>query len=199
MKKTYLVLTLFFLVISSVFAQTEKGTWMLGGSAGWSRSSSDYGDGTSKTSSLTFNPDVSYFIVDNVALGLLLPLSFSRNKFAGDSDYDAEYRNTGYGLGPNIRAYFPLNEKWALLAQAGYTFGWQKTKMIYEVAGNEEETENNDTWKAVNVGGGITYFINKSIGVEGILGYQGYKYGDSDYSKNDNVSFTVGLQIYFAK
>jgi opacity protein-like surface antigen len=200
MKKIPLLLPLILLLSLSASAQIEKGTWMLGGSAGLSTSGSDNsGSAKIKNRSFSFGPNVGYFVADKFVLGLKLPISAGRNEVDG-STISSDYRYTSYGFGPNLRYYFPLEEKWSLLAQAGYSFGWQTTKSKYQDgSGIETSSELKNTWNSFNVGGGITYFINKSIGLEGILQYQAYKFDDADYSQNDNIAFTVGLQIYFAK
>jgi hypothetical protein len=203
MKKTPFILLLLFCSAFSALAQTEKGTWMLGGSAGWSKSSSDYefgtGSGKYKNSSLSFSPNIGYFVSDNFALGLSLPIQFFKTEVTGEPLMMNDSRYFSYGFGPSIRYYFPLNEKWALLSTAAYNLGWaiSDTQYFDGVSGMVVDNKSKNDWSGFAVGAGVSYFINKNIGLEGLLQYQGTKHYEND--TDDRLTFKVGFQIYLGK
>ena len=63
MKKKIFVLVLLIMYFTiTVIAQTDKGNWLLGGSAGFS--SSKQGEG--KATSINFSPNAGYFFINNL-------------------------------------------------------------------------------------------------------------------------------------
>ena len=184
----------------ALFSQIEKGTLMLGGSAGFSTSSSEFAlDGGNReytSRSISFSPNVGMFVADRFAIGLTLPIHASQTK-GSSSGYEGS--NTNLGIGPSFRYYFPLADDWALFPELAYVYQSSKTKitaldqntgMLYE-----------ETYKAkssnINLGVGLSYFLNKSIGLEGILDYNIYTSEGTNTS--GTLAFAVGFQIYFAR
>ncbi|MEP7266827.1 MAG: hypothetical protein ABI844_04305 [Saprospiraceae bacterium] len=102
MKKIF-YLSFFVLLFANIAStQTEKGTWLLGGSAGYT---------TSKNSgSLIINPSVGYFVINNLAGGG----QFSLVALKGASSYS---------LGPFIRYYFMGDDRGRFYASAGLNIG----------------------------------------------------------------------------
>jgi len=89
-------LTIFaFLCVSQISAQTVgKGAWMVGGSAGFNiRSIEDVDDSETR---IFLDPNLGYFIADDLAIGL--HLAFTSTSFGGNS-------TSTFGLGPFVRYY----------------------------------------------------------------------------------------------
>ncbi len=93
------------LSIAMVSAQTEKGTYLLGGGASFQTS-----DGNS---AFTLSPNVGYFFINNFAAGLRLSV------YATDG-YHA------YTVGPFARYYFGTSTSGKFFGQAGINVGGAK-------------------------------------------------------------------------
>lgn len=99
MKKLIIVMAaIVFTFGQGAFAQTEKGTLMLGGNASF--------ESQGGSSAFLLNPNLGLFVADNFAVGLNATL------LTGEG-------TTVWGLGPYGRAYFGGGEKGKLFAQAG--------------------------------------------------------------------------------
>jgi len=97
--KLFTQLTLSVAVIFSlphfVSAQTvNQGAWMAGGSAGFS--SEKYKEEDESTTYITINPDVAYYIIDDLAVGLNVNFS--------STAYDGNSTSTTF-VGPYVRYY----------------------------------------------------------------------------------------------
>lgn len=189
----------FCFMASLSFGQTDKGSFLLGGSIGFARNNTTTyitNSGSTETKSFTIDaqPSVSYFIIDRLAVGLITPYSYSKKKsaYAG-----SEWASTdkSYSVGPAVRYYFPLGSEWAIFPEASYSYGW---------------TWNNDLTNKTRVfqgGVGLVYFLNQSVGVEGRAFYRNAHTNYEDVSgayrarSSDEPTFNFGLgvQIYFAR
>ncbi len=96
--KTLLLLTAMFVAGTSVFAQTEKGTVMLGGEINLL--------GQSGNTTFSATPNIGYFFLNNVAAGAELTLITGGGY-------------TNWGIGPYLRGYFAGNEMGKAFAQVG--------------------------------------------------------------------------------
>lgn len=176
------------------FSQTEKGNFLVGGSLSFTNSK----NGDLTFNSLSLNPTISYFFIENLAVGVITPYTYSNNSFGGITT-----NSNSYSIGPTVRYYFPLNEHWAIFPEVDYSAGWQKSH------------DNTASTSSTNIhlfrgGAGATYFINKNVGIEGFLYYQDsrtdYTYYNSAMPSNNftstkvtSINFRIGLQIYLAR
>ena len=103
--KFTLSLVTFLCLSQAVSAQAvNQGAWMVGGNAGFTSTKAKGAD--ESTTFLFLNPNLGYFIADDLAIGLALNLS----------SFD---ETTNFGLGPFVRFYFAD----AIFAQAGVNLG----------------------------------------------------------------------------
>ena len=123
-----------------------QGVWMLGGSAGFQSESLKDVDGSETT--LFLNPNVGYFIADDLAIGLNLGFT----SISSDA-FDASY----FSLGPFVRFYFAD----AIFAQAGVNLG----------LGDDEFTE-------FQVGVGYSWFLSDGVAIEPMLFYRSHGVDD---------------------
>jgi hypothetical protein len=199
MKKTLVTFLMLFSI--AAYSQTERGTVMVGGSAGFSKSKSTSTIGQideirSETTSASFSPGFAYFVANRFAIGLTLSLAESRNEV---DEFGLENRQKSLGVGPTLRYYIPLAEQWAVFPTASYAYQTSVTKSSQNTPGGGVVYQEDKTkGSALNGGAGITYFINKSIGIEGLLIYQATAYSDNEFSSN-GLAFNVGFRIYFPK
>lgn len=194
-----------------VHAQTEKGSFLLGGSLGFSSGKTKYNyssssfNSESKSTSFSISPSISYFVIDQLAVGIITPFSYTKVK----SD-DLHSTSTSYSIGPIVRYYFPLGDQWAVFPEVAYSYGWTWTNSPYFVptTGEIEHLQVNGTTSNFQGGVGLVYFLNQSIGIEGKVYYlsrndsdeRGERTGTILTSTDQSyIHFNVGLQIYFAK
>jgi len=110
--KTIILLIVFCICPSHLFAQLESGTFLLGG--GLSANSSNYkysGDLSSDSDELglSFYPEVGYFIIDNFTVGLNAKIGINMLSYDWPPiNGNIEANTFEYSLGPCIRYYTPI-------------------------------------------------------------------------------------------
>ncbi|CAN5528767.1 hypothetical protein BH23BAC1_BH23BAC1_28230 [soil metagenome] len=163
------------LIIShyTVFGQTEKDSFLLGGLARVDLTNEPYA---------FFSPQLGMFMAKNFALGATVPISFSSTENS-NSFY--------YGFGPFFRGYFG-SSKFKPFLEGGIYFATEHTKFV----NNNREFKSRRTDNKAHLATGITYFLSPNIGLEGVLKYQ----VDREYEfTGANLIFNLGLQIYIPK
>jgi hypothetical protein len=196
MKKYSIVIVL--LASFTLHAQTEKGMLMLGGSASASSGNNtlalEGSDQNTKNRSASFAPNVGFFASDRFAMGVAFSFSVSRYELESINYHN---RTTGFGIGPSFRYYFPFEEKWAAFPAVSFMYQSYvgKSTQIDPVTGVRFEDSNKYNAATLDLGGGLTYFINKSIGLEGVLVYQ-VRSADKGTNYGNSLSFNIGFQIY---
>ncbi len=184
MKKiAYLLAVLMVLILSTGYTQTDKGSWLIGGTG---KMNIQDISGDNAVFNLTLIPNAGYFVMKNLAVGSSIDLTFS----SGDG-----FSGSGIGIGPFVRYYFNLSKPMLKpLATAGISFF---TASFKPDVGEKSTTYSTDFF----VGPGLALFINEYIAVEGLLLFEqdknnfelgGVKVDD----KQLDLSFNVGLQIY---
>jgi len=210
-----------FLVIAG-YGQTEKGTFLLGSTLKFSSSKtknnmSSVSNTTYATStyeykqiSVSIDPSASYFVADRLAVGLITPYSYTRTK-RGDTN---EHANA-YSIGPVIRYYFLLGNRWAIFPEASYSYGWTWSRGPHvdfigfpNTAPTTHYYTTTETTRTFHGGIGGVYFLNKNVGLEGKVFYQSVR-NSFDYehevdpavvrSKLPAVSLSFGVQVYFSR
>ncbi|HEY5751485.1 MAG TPA: autotransporter outer membrane beta-barrel domain-containing protein [Chryseolinea sp.] len=217
MKIIYFLLAFLCLAVSSKsHAQTTKGSFLLGGSLGFSQSTDEItynfineGDVSFefKSTSLTLRPNVSYFVIDGLALGLITPFSYSSAKMG-----EQKISGITYAIGPVVRYYFLLGSQWAIFPEVSYSYGWNKKnsrdRYIYSGGGILAPGVREGNTKDFQGGVGLVYFLHPNIGLEGKFYYQStrttYDFLDPNQINTTNfnqssLNFSVGLQVYWAR
>jgi len=162
---------LMLLVSSSSFAQTEKGSVLVGG--GFAMRT---GEGSSQ---FLFNPTVGYFFGNNFALGATL---------AFNSEKLGELKSTEFGIGPFARYYFgTANTKPFVVSE--FDFVSSNTKQ----SSTSNEIKSNGT--RFLIGLGFAAFVNETVAIEGISGYTYSKFKDVDGS--GGFTLRLGFGLYF--
>jgi len=195
-----LLLTTLSAYVSS--AQTEKGSFLLGGTAGASSLHTDSPSsylGQYKATTVYLSPNIGYFVIDKLALGLSASISAGKTSY---ENIDAYSRNTTFGAGPFVRYYFPM-DRWAIFPYVSYSLSTTNTKGR-SFGYDPILTTNyhyNTTQKTFSAGVGATYFITRNIGLEGIVSYQAYNSTNRDLpdTEQSGLNFKVGFQIYLTK
>ncbi|MDW7646517.1 MAG: outer membrane beta-barrel protein [Desulfuromonadales bacterium] len=171
------------ILTTPVYAKDLKmGTFEVSGSTGLSLNATTLeGPGGDEidvdTASLVL--DGKYYFVDNFAIGL------TYNYLNIDSEFDGlDSEITAYGIGPIAEVNLPLSSKAALFGN--FSVG----VMNIEVDGADSDGY---FW---GIGGGLKYFLNDSVSMNGALGYTYGEFDDDDV-EIDNLGANFGISIYF--
>jgi hypothetical protein len=165
------LLVLMLLISSLSFAQTEKGSVLVGG--GFAMRT---GEGSSQ---FLFNPSVGVFAANNFMLGGMI--SYNAEKFG-------EVKSNAFGIGPFARYYFgTANTKPFVVSE--FDFVTSKTKQ----SSTSSEIKSNGT--RFLIGLGFAAFVNETVAIEGVSGYSYSKFKNVDGS--GGFTLRLGFGIYF--
>lgn len=184
------------LLLASIpsFAQIpglQKGSFLVGGTMDLSFvnykneatfGSFDYSNKGSGTS-ITFSPQVGYFVAEGLTLGGLINLT---NSTTSDEDEDGKYTVSNFSVGPFFRYY----TKSKIFFHGEYTFGSEKTKVTGQY---EDGKQRLSGWK---LGTGYAAFLNDHIALEPHVMYTSNTTKETDDQYTSKVVFgriTVGL------
>lgn len=171
--KKVLFAALMTIAVQGVFAQVNKGQWLVGGGAGFD--SHKHGD--SKATEITFSPNAGYFFIDKFAGGLRFDITSVKPKGSDAS--------SSLLIAPFVRYYFlEAAQKVNIFADASYGFGSLKS-------GGESESQNGFAITA-----GPAVFLTPNTALEFALQYRslsGDAYGDDNFN---SFGVKVGFQIH---
>ena len=197
MKQATFIFTLFFFFSTSSIAQLDKKTWLVGGSANLYLSKRTYTSyvssnlsGYSDELNLTISPNVGYFIIDKLGIGLRPYFSWGKGDFTSSNGSTSSSDSKRYGIGPFVRYYFLDKEKqFNILTDIGYQIG------EWNAGGQKGKLEN--FYFSI---GPVIYF-NSSVGMEFLLGYNAQSEVLKGYSKNSSKGLNIGIgfQIHLIK
>jgi len=210
--KPFLTTVLILLISFGAYSQTNRNSFLIGGSASLSYQETKYPSsyGTNyKTTSVSVSPSVGFFVIKNLCVGLSVPLSISNTKYdnkgAGVSFGNA--KSNSYGAGPFVRYYYPIiDNKLFLLAEG--TYSWSKGTnhtSVYDFNTNTTEPlKYSTTINTYKFGAGIAFFLNEHTSLELLGNYQKYKTTsdqDPNYliltdNKTSNIFLSLGLKVY---
>lgn len=205
MKKLFLFTCL--AIFGTLTAQTEKGRFVISGETnlGFTSTSVKYTYGRiteegPKTTSFNISPSVSYFVIDNLAIGLEFDYRTSTTKQQREyySDYgydliDLKTTQTTVSVLPTATYYFSKG-KLRPYIEAGIGFANTKLK---EEASNYGEYESNSDGLVWGAGGGLAYFITNSVSFDFGLGYSEYTYKEEDIKITTGAfGVNVGISVF---
>lgn len=175
MKKLILSLAIVTIATLTATAQTGKGTWLIGGDAGFT--SSKYSGASGSATTVYINPDAGYFFADDLAAGAGVNFSSYSPGGGGSS-------STNFTFAPFVRYYFlPLGDNAKLFANGMFGFGSTSNGN----GGSVSSTE----W---GLSAGPAFFLNEHTALEATLFYNSLKYSGSDAYNTFGVA--VGFQIH---
>lgn len=211
MKKSFLFAALLFSAI--ITAQTEKGTFAISGKTGLGfnsttvkyKNSGNTTDGP-KTDSFNISPSVSYFIIDNLSLGLdfnYKTVSTKQKILTLNPDgingmiVDEKITQNTLSIVPTATYFFSKGKTRPYL-NAGIGFGNTKQENNYSASSPEISnfsTSNNGlVWGA---GGGLAYFISKTISFDLGIGYSEFTYEENNVNvKSGTFGANIGISVF---
>lgn len=188
-----ILISIFIAIVFSTlsFAQTGQGNFLLGGGfgAGFKTQQVEQPGANNtivvseyRSNSITFNPNIGFFLVDGFAIGLEADINNTENK---DRNKNTRSTSSYYNIGPFVRYYFPVNI--FLDAKVGIGNGksyvYDKSKIF-----------------GYAIGAGYAAFLNDHVAIEPRIRYIGTNFSsvsNNDYkTKNGSLEFVIGLQIY---
>jgi len=226
MKKT--LLAILCLVSFAAMAQTKKGDKMVGVSFG----SISYTNSDSKTSysntptvynsdgnsfSISVNPNVAWFVSDNLAIGGGVSVSFYSSKSnssntSSSTTTESKYTQPSFYIGPLARYYFGGSPKGMPFAQVNLqygVYGGKSESKSSSGSSSETTTHPKGDWNA-GASFGYEHFITPNVGFYASIGFNygsskteyeykpssgtGYNY-TSEYSRF-YIPVNVGLQVH---
>lgn len=200
----FLFSVLIFTFSFAASAQTQKHNLLVGGNSSYTKR---YLHNPNPVTNLpqeivnnTFyiNPTISYFIVDNLAIGI--SGDFSTNNVLESEDRTKRGDGYSYSLGPIARYYVPF-ERWAVFSEA----------QLLKNSGRQHSYFDSDKWTFSNTGSmyklgiGASYFVTPNVGLEGLLSYSSRNNAHSSthypgspifVNQWNGVNLWVGAQFY---
>lgn len=152
------------------FAQTQKGNMLIGGTAAFDIQFEE----PDNIVAIQVSPELGFFVADNLVVGGALSIGTTK---IGD------YSLTSYGIAPFGRYYFGTGMTRIFIHGQ---FGVAGLRYDY---GGDKETSSST---ALLVGPGVSFFLNKHVAIEGVLGYT-KNFGDFDTS---DLGLRIGVQAY---
>ncbi|AQW89420.1 OmpW family outer membrane protein [Elizabethkingia anophelis] len=195
MKKNLLI-GAFALLGFAASAQTEKGSWVVGGSTsiGFNNVSTKVkSDNTTfdgpKVNTFTIAPSAGYFVIDKLSVGLDLAYTNATTKYDG-----AKTTSNTFAILPTATYYFTDNTVIKPYLGAGIGYASNTEKEEYRGKSNEY-TVDGFAWK---VKGGFAYFFTPSIAADLGLSYSQFSNKDNGVRTNVNTfGVGVGLSVFF--
>lgn len=194
MKKHSLFLA-FALFTLPTFAQLEKGTWILGGTASLRAFEETFtGNNFKKVENkLNFKiaPNIGYFFANKFNIGLRTAYESSQTYFIVGG---APNRSHNIAIGPFARYYFLNTEKpFNILIDAGYQLGYSWWVPPVDNSGyyNNNKSDN------FEISVGPVVFLTENVALELSLGYIYQSSIRKDYSATINKGFNTGVGLQF--
>lgn len=194
MKKLILLFTIVVALVLNADAQTEKGKWILGGTAAYE--SAKRGADPKASQYLSIIPNIGYFVSDNFALGTGIGYSYQKTGFAIPTG-----QNDAVVINPFGRYYVSLSDQFKFFGQASVPLEFGTVKSV-DVSGDTGVKTGSSTLIGVVLSPGFAFFPTKKIGVELALAgmaYRNYSVEDASGDKIANAgyeTFSIGTNFF---
>jgi len=198
--KSFLGGFILMLFVFSANGQTTRGTILIGGESSFDLNSmnskwkSDDGSGSlSNSVSLGISPKIGFFIIDNLAVGVKLPINFY---FQKDKNSD-KYSSTSLGISPFLRYYFGTSN---IKPYLNGSVGFSSMTMRDNPASGPSDKSTTGMF-SFDLGGGIGIFLNDKVSVDIGVGYNYTSYKDKENNDNNyrdiysGIGLGVGISI----
>ena len=194
--KNLKVISTGFVLMFFVFAlngQTEKGNVLLGGENILDFTSRKDDDNDKRTYA-DLSPQIGFFVVDGLAVGVELPMSYSSRK----SEDGSSNTSTSLAVSPFLRYYFGTSHiKPYLHGEAG--FGSGKTKITWSpgLGGTPPPVDLASRMFLYEIGGGLGIFLNDKVSLDFGVRYTSQSSSPSTGTDSNNKGITneLGLGI----
>ncbi|MGY3088386.1 hypothetical protein ACVWYF_001419 [Hymenobacter sp. UYAg731] len=207
MKKNFVLLALLGGITTAAHAQTAipAGTVSLGGNVGYSRRTTNAQvTGTNLSSEYVASqfqiaPSLGYFVADNLAIGLSLGYSATKNTYTSNfanslSDLDP---STTFRGGAYVQYYKMLTDQFGLVGTLGGGYQYNRNIIVYGPAGNMGSVETKQKGYYANLTPGIIYFPIPKLGISATVGSLAYSRLKETPTSGEPVSteFSAGFGL----
>ncbi len=201
MKKLLLITTLLATVFTNSQEKNEKliikkGTWSISGNFSLDFNDTKRSESTSSYSSESKNfgynlfPKTSYFIDDNLSIGLGLGYGYHKDEHKDNNDaFDLLNSRKEYSIFPYIKKHIPVGKKVSISIQGEGRY----TRNVYDRVYSSDYEQSSNTY-FIGIRPGITLFISKKLALETYLGSLGYS--DSKNSIKDSQETTYNTSRF---
>jgi hypothetical protein len=198
MKQTILFLTSAFLLTFSSTAQLDKKNWLVGGSGSFKSFNNNFTSNVynteAKITEIKLTPNIGYFVIDKLAVGLKTTLEL-RNVKGLSAGTGGTGKSLRLDYGPFVRYYIlEKNKQFNILADLNYQFG-------NVTLTGEKGSRNN-----FSILTGPALYFNSSVAIEFLVGYQYTKeqissltFGNPYKVIDKGFLFAIGFQIHLEK
>jgi hypothetical protein len=193
----------------TVNAQTQKGSQLLGGSFFFSTSkSSQYyisdpayqynPSNTSKTNQFGIGPNYSYFIANNLDLGISASYNAGKTTYSymaiGATNQPTESKIQGYSASVYLRKYYLYDNKIGVRTGpfVNYAYGKRDEKYQNTAAYNNEYT-NKDLYAGLALD--LVFFPMKKLGFSTTIGNLSYVHSKSEQYNSSRKTDSFGLNL----
>ena len=168
---------------------TQQGKWLVGANIGFNSYTGEVaGVEGPKTNTLLFQPAVSYFIKDDLAVGLVFGSASYKQQVAG---VDNE-KSSGLSIAPSVRYYMPIGNRVKFYGQLLVPIGSEKTTLLGGAA-VDVKTQT----MGVNLSPGFAFFPSQKISLELNLGSIYFKSAKTGDEKETNMGVSMlGEDLY---
>lgn len=173
MKKNVCTFLLAFLAFGlAASAQTERGSWLVGGNVELNTAKN--------TTVVGFTPMAGYFLINNLAVGANIDYDYRKS---------ADGKQTAFGIGPFARYYLgTMNIR--PFAHANVNFTSTNTKVGTQASSTA-------TGSDLFLGGGLAGFINRNVALEGLIGYTSNTIANQ--GSYGGFGLKIGFQVYLSR
>lgn len=202
MNKALVLVIALILGISNVFAQTQKGTFLLGAGTNFDLSflssqvsTESYDSDKVKNNSFEFTPRVGYFLLNNFVVGIDFVISNASQKEDGDV-----YKSNTFAAGPFARIYIGQKNIKPFI-HGGLGFGKNTEEYNSSYAGYPDDKVKSDLI-TYDVGGGVSFFLSPKVSLELAIAYGNatskYKtyYNEDAKNKITGIDSSIGFSIH---
>lgn len=184
-----------------VSAQTEKGNFFISGSSsliGTTNNVKTVYDGVTsseyKINTISFTPEICYFFMDNLTIGLSSNLSSNTQK----NESGDKVKTSITAIGPCAYYFFPIDEKLKPFADAKIAYTSTVRKSIPK---NGSDYKDSSSGLLLGLGGGVFYFLSSNISLGAGLNYslQSERDGDNENLKlrNSGIGGSMAIAVFF--
>jgi hypothetical protein len=192
MKKTILLISF---VVFAMISMAQKGSWYIGGLAGYSSSTDKADSNGLKTigSNWSASPEIGTFLTKSIQLGIVAGLTGSSEKAGGKKE------NNSISFCPTlyVRNFFKLTDNFSVFAGVYLNYYSGTDKYYSYSTGSEVETKGAHSGFGARLGIGVAYALSPrftAVGQYGLAGFSSITYKNNNGDKTNTVSaFDVGI------
>jgi hypothetical protein len=190
MKKIFLFsFAAFLFKVSS--GQVSKGNMLLGGDFTFTHSGPNKATvGITGGNNIESDVNAGYFLIDKLAAGVRTGIHTSRYKVHEVDNSTYVLSQSSFGFGPFLRYYMHPSERMVnFFGDAGFLYNFNSRNGDWFITRSLSSS----------VAAGAVVFLNKSVGLEGLLSYTHSANINTDLNSSSLLQFKVGLQVHLKK